>query len=55
MLEKKGVKATSHSSVRLTAMMRVTVNEVSSHSCKILTPVIVKTYLQAGRRHYRMA
>ena len=25
-----------------------TVNEVSSHLCKILTPIIVKTYLQTG-------
>ena len=28
--------------------MRVTVNEVSSYLCTILTPIIVKTYLQAG-------
>ena len=45
-----GVRATSHLSERLTAK-RVTVNEVSSHlcTCKILTLIIVKTYLQTGR------
>ena len=47
-------KATSHLSVRLTAM-RVTVNEVSSDLCKILTLIIVKTYLQTGQRRYRIA
>ena len=35
--------------------MRVTLNEVSSHLCKILTLIIVKTYLQTGRRRYRIA
>ena len=49
-----GLRATSHLSVRLTAM-RVTVNEVSSHLCKILTLITVKTYLQTGRRPYRVA
>ena len=39
------VKATSHLNVSLTAL-RVTVNEVSSHLCKILTLIIVKIYLQ---------
>ena len=28
--------------------MRVTVNEVSSHLCKILTIIIVKTYLETA-------
>ena len=28
--------------------MRVTVNEVSSHLCKMLTLIIVRTYLQTG-------
>ena len=46
--------ATSHLSVRVTAM-HVTVNEVSSHLCKILTLIIVKTYLQTGPRRYRIA
>ena len=41
-------------SVTLTAI-RVTVNEVSSHLCKILTLIIVKKYLQTGRRRYRIA
>ena len=35
--------------------MRVTLNEVQSHLCKILTLIIVKTYLQTGRRRYRIA
>ena len=35
--------------------MRVTVKEVSSHLCKIVTLIIVKTYLQKGRRRYRLA
>ena len=48
------VRATSHLSLRLTAM-HVTVNGVSSHLCKILTPVIIKTYLQALRRPYSIA
>ena len=48
------VRATSHLTMRLTAM-RMTVHEVSSHLCKILTLIIVKTYLQKGRRHYRIA
>ena len=48
------VRATSHLSVRLTAMP-VTVNEVPSHLCKVLTLIIMKTYLQTGQRHYRMA
>ena len=48
------LKATSHLSVRLTAM-RVTVNEVPSHLCKILTLIIVKTYLQTWRRRYCIA
>ena len=47
-------RTTSHLSVRLTAML-VTVNEVSSHLCKMLTLVIVKIYLQTGRRRYRIA
>ena len=34
--------------------MRVTVNEVSSHLCKILTSIIVKTYLHTRRRRYRI-
>ena len=41
----KPLKATSHLSVSLTAM-RMTINEVSSHLCKILTLIIVETYLQ---------
>ena len=45
------VRATSHLSVKLTAMP-VTLNAVSSHLCKILTRIIVKTYLQTGRRCY---
>ena len=45
---KVSIRATSHLSMRLTAM-HVTVNEVSSHSCKILTLIVVKTYLQTGR------
>ena len=48
------LRATSHLSVRLTAM-RVTVNEVSSHLCKILTLIIVKIYLQTRQRRYRIA
>ena len=40
-------RATSHLGTRLTEM-RMTVNEVSSHSCRILTPIIIKTYLQIG-------
>ena len=52
-MECLSVKATSHWSARLT--MRVTVSEVSSHLCKILTLIIVKTYLQTGRRRYRIA
>ena len=35
--------------------MRLIVNEVLSHLCKILTLIIVKTYLQTGRRRYRIA
>ena len=35
--------------------MGVTVNEVSSQLCKILTLIIVKTYLQTGRRRHRIA
>ena len=36
--------------------MQVTVNDVSSHLCKILTLIIiVKTCLQTGRRRYRIA
>ena len=46
-----GVDPNSHLSVKLTAM-RVTVNEVSSHLCKILTLIIVETYFQTGRRRY---
>ena len=53
-ITKSSVRATSHLSVRLTAM-HVTVNEVPSHLCKILTLIIVKTYLQAGKRRYRIA
>ena len=49
------LKATCHLSVRLTAMHVTTVNEVSSHLCKILTLIIVKTYLQTERRRYRIA
>ena len=41
-------------SMRLTAM-RVAVNEVSSDLCKILTLIVVKTYLQTRRRRYRIA
>ena len=41
----KDLRATSHLSLRLTVMC-VTVNEVSSHLCKILILIIVKTYLQ---------
>ena len=48
------LRATSHLSVRLTAM-RVTVNEVSSDLCEILTLIIVKIYLQTVRRRYRIA
>ena len=39
------IKVTSHLSVKLTAI-RVTVNEVSSHLCKVLTLIIVRAYLQ---------
>ena len=35
--------------------MRVNVNEVSSHLCKILKLIIVRTYLQTGQRRYRIA
>ena len=35
--------------------MRVTLNEVSSHLFRILTLIIVKTYLQTGRSLYRIA
>ena len=36
--------------------MRVTLNEVSSHLCKIkITLVTVKTHLQTGQRCYRIA
>ena len=35
--------------------MCVTVSEILSHLCKILTPVIVKTYPQTGRRRYLIA
>ena len=35
--------------------MHVTVNEVSSHLCKILTLIMVKTYLQTGQRCYHIA
>ena len=35
--------------------MRMTVNEVSSHLCKILILIIVKTYLQTGQKRYRIA
>ena len=48
------LRATSHLSVTLTAM-HVTVNEVSSYFCKILTLIMIKTYLQTGRRRYRIA
>ena len=48
------IKATSHLKVRIT-VMRVTVNEVSSHLCKILTIIIVKTYLQTGKIRYFIA
>ena len=41
-------------SVGLTGM-HLTVNEVSSHLCKILTLIFVRTYLQTGRRRYRIA
>ena len=41
-------------SMSLTAMC-VTINGVSSHLCKILTPIIVKTYLQTRWRRYRIA
>ena len=41
------LRATSHLSVRATAM-RLTVTEVSPHLCKILTLVMLKTYLQTG-------
>ena len=34
--------------------MRVTVNEVSSYLCEMLTLIILKTYLQTGRRCYRI-
>ena len=49
--EKKGtfVEATSHVGMRLKAM-RVTVNEVSSHLCNILTEIMVRTYLETGQR-----
>ena len=46
-------RATSHLSVKLTGM-RMTVNDVSSHLYKILTLIIVKIYLQAGWRHWRI-
>ena len=42
------LKATSHLSLKLTAM-RMAVNEVSSLLCKVLTLIIVKTYLKIGR------
>ena len=48
------LKATFHLNVRLTEM-RVTVNEVSSYLCKILTLIRVKTDLQTERRRYRIA
>ena len=35
--------------------MRMTVNEVSSHLCKMLTLIIVKTDMQTGQRHYCIA
>ena len=35
--------------------MSMTVNEVSSHLCKMLTRIIVKTYLQTGQRRYCIA
>ena len=35
--------------------MRVAVNEVSSHLCKILMLIIVKTHLKTGRGSYRIA
>ena len=35
--------------------MRVTLNVVSSHLRKILTVIVVKTYLQTGRRRYQIA
>ena len=47
-------KATSYLSVRLTAI-RVAVNEVSSHLCKTLTLIMLKTYLQTRRRRYSIA
>ena len=50
----RSLRATSHLSARLTAMC-VTVNEVSSHLCKILTIIMVKTYLQTGRKRCRIA
>ena len=52
---KKGifVGATSHEGVRLTAM-RVTVNEISSHLCNILTQIMVRTYLETGQRLRRI-
>ena len=52
------LKATSHLSVKLTVRltaMRVTINEVSSHLCNILTLIMVKTYLQKGWRRYHIA
>ena len=47
------VRATSHLNVRLT-VIRVTANDVSSYLCKILTIIMVRTYLQTGPRHYRI-
>ena len=35
--------------------MRVTVNDVSLHLCKILTLIMVKTYLQTRQRRYCIA
>ena len=49
-----GIRVTSHLTVRLTTMP-VTVNGISSHLCKIWTLILVKTYLQTGRRPYHIA
>ena len=46
--------ATSQLNVRLSEM-RVIVNDVLPHLCKILTLIMVKTYLQTGQRRYRIA
>ena len=46
-MESGKVRAVSHLSARLTAIY-MTVNEVSSHLCKIFALIIAKTYLQIG-------